>query len=118
MQLDDKEQVQHNVDNSGQRKKVKRPLCISHRSQDCAAEVVSHHDRHSRKVYFHIDNGLFDHILRSPHQLQHEPGGKQAEEYKDGSAHQTDGNSRMYRLTDIFLTLRPVITGNQYIRSY
>lgn len=67
MKDDDKEQVEHHVDDACHGQKVQRPFGISGGAQDGAAEVISHGCGHTDKNNLQIQGCLVEHVKRSPH---------------------------------------------------
>ena len=75
---DDKDQIQHHVNDTGSGQTVQRALGVAHGPQQRTAEVVQHGHGHSDKIDLQVQGGKADHVLRAAHQLQQAARGAKA----------------------------------------
>ena len=99
---DDKDQIQHHVDDAGSGQTVQRALGVAYGPQQRTAEVVQHGHGHSDKIDLQVQSGKTDHILRAAHQLQQAARGAKAHHRQQHAADQAQRHGGMYRILHAF----------------
>ena len=89
LEADDKDEVEHYIDDAGCGQTVERAFGVAHRAQKGRAEVVQHGHRHPDEIDLQVEGGKVNDILRAGHQLQKPPCGKKADKGQQHAADET-----------------------------
>ena len=95
---DDKDQIQHHVDDTGSGQTVQRALGVAHGPQQRTAKVVQHGHGHSDKINFKVQRRKVDHILRAAHQLQQAARSAKAHHRQQHAADQAQRYGGVHRV--------------------
>ena len=118
VEADDKEQVQHHVDDSRQEQEVQRPLGIPHRPQDGRAEVIEHAGRHADEIDAHVQAGLVQHLLWGAHQLQHGRCQGNADDQHNAAKDQAGQHRGVHRVPQRLAVIGAVVLGHQHVGAH
>ena len=112
---DDKEQVQRNVQCTGNRKVEQRLFGVADGAEHRVAEVVQRQRRHAQKIHPQIQNRAGQQIFLGVQQPQHGGGAQQTDEQQRHTGNGADDGRRVDGLFHVLGMARAVKTRHQHI---
>ena len=118
MENNDENQVEDDVDHTGGKQEVQRPLGISDSPKDGCAKVIEHGGRHADEIDAHVQSRLIQYVFRGSHKRKKGTCQKNADKNEDDSADQTQQDRGMHRLADCLFLLRSDVIGTEHIGAH
>ena len=112
---DDKEQVQQNIQRTGNGQIHQRLFSVADGAEHRVAEVVQCQRRHTQKIHPQIQNRAGQQILLGVQQPQHGGGAQQADEQQYHTGNGADDGRRVDGLFHVLGMARAVKTRHQHV---
>ena len=111
-ELQNEEEIEHDIEKAGEDQEIKRPSGISDRPQDPAAHVVDEEPGDPGKIDLKIDRRIPHDVLRGRHQEQHGPDRQHSRGRKEDPGDQGHGDRRLHGFVQDLQVLRPVLLAD------
>ena len=118
MQIDDEEEVEHDVDDARDRKIEERAARVADGAQHGAAEVVNHHRRHAEEIYDEVERRKAEDFGGRLHDNQDFARKDDAYQSEQNPARDGEEHRGVHGFRKRLLVLRAVVARCEDVRAY